>query len=71
MNLDQTITRCLGRRDDRSLCENSYECKRHLAIRTDLKLDELPPVSLYMCVKDDCFIEVMNDKARATEDAPN
>jgi hypothetical protein len=32
-----------------------------LAIRTDFKLDELPPVSLYKCVKEDLFIEVKND----------
>ena len=60
--LDQTITRCLGRRDDRSLCEKSYQCKRHIAIRTDFKLDELPPVGLYLCAKEPSFIEV-NDEA--------
>lgn len=61
--IDNKTTRCLGRRDDRSLCEKSYQCKRHIAIRTDFKLDELPPVGLYLCVKDSCFIEVNDDLA--------
>jgi len=61
--IDNKTTRCLGRRDDRTLCEKSYACARHLAIRTDFKLDELPPVSLYKCVKEDCFIEVNDDLA--------
>ena len=60
--LDNKTTRDIGRRYDRSLCEKSYKCARHLAIRTDFKLDELPPVSLYKCVKENCFIGVNDER---------
>lgn len=67
--LDNQTTRCIGRRDDRTLCEKSYACARHLAIRTDFKEDELAPVGLYLCAKEDNFIGVNDDKARAAENA--
>ena len=60
--LEHSVTRCLGRRDDRTLCEKSYACARHLAIRTDFKEDELAPVGLYLCAKDYCFIEVNDER---------